>query len=104
NARLIQVLHDMELDKASTEEALFALKDQSIDIVPLVNQSNPKVLQLVLSEPLIADQNYDLKLPPRKSEKGPLIPGSTQGIIFDQRPPEIVLVESVNENEIMVSF
>jgi len=104
NAQLIQVLHHIALDKAADEKDPFLIKDQSIDIVPLINQSDPKVLQLILSEPLVANQDYQLKLPPRKSEKGPIIPGSTRSVIFDQRPPEIILVDFLNENEIMVSF
>lgn len=104
NSQLIQVLHQLALDKASAEGGLFSLIDQFIEVEPLVNQSDPKLLQLILSEALIANQSYELRLPPRRSKDGLSIAGSTRTINHDQSPPEVILIESLNENEILVSF
>src|SRR5690606_29655005 len=104
NAQLIQILHRSDLDKATTEKAVFTLKDQDLDLQPLVNQTDPKLLQLVLNKPLVPGISYHIKIPPRIAVQKQKLPGSLRTIIFDNQPPKLILIEALNENELLVSF
>src|SRR5690606_35323957 len=50
NPQLIQILHQYELDETTTEKDAFTIKDQDINLQPLVSQTHPKLLQLVLDK------------------------------------------------------
>lgn len=104
NPQLIQALHKAALDKSSAEEAVFTFRDQTIQLQPIINQSDPRVLQLALSQALVPDKTYELVLPSRLSVDQKHIPGSTRTVLYDKTPPRLVLVESLNENEILVYF
>src|SRR5690606_24917708 len=71
---------------------------------PLVNETNPKLLQLVLDQPLVPDVAYELIIPPRKGLSGQKLPGSRRAVVWDQSPPRLVTVEARNEQELLVSF
>jgi hypothetical protein len=104
NPQLIQVVHATALDKAATESGVYQLMDQTTHLLPIINQSDPHVLQLALSHPLAPNTTYDLVLPPRQDHSGKLIPGSTRNILYDKNPPKLVAIEALNEAEILVSF
>lgn len=104
NPQLIQVVHATALDKKAAESGVYHLKDQSTQLRPIVNQSNPHLLQLALSHPLNPDNMYDLVLPPREDHLSKLIPGSIRSVIYDKSPPKLVMIEPLNEVEVLVSF
>ena len=104
NPQLIQVVHTTALNKTGTESGLYQLKDQPTHLQPIINQSDPRLLQLALSHPLNPDTVYDLVLPPREDHLEKPIPGSTRSILHDTSPPKLVAVETLNDAEILVSF
>ena len=104
NPQLIQILHTTALEKAQTEKTIFTLKDQEIQLKPLVNQTDQRMLQLILNHPLIPDISYELSIPPRNTINNQILPGSSRSIILDKSPPELVMIESLSENELLVSF
>ena len=104
NPQLIQVVHTTALNKNDTESGLYQLKDQLTHLQPIINQSDPRLLQLALSHPLNPDTAYDLVLPPRKDHLEKPIPGSVRNILYDTSPPKLVAIETLNDAEILVSF
>lgn len=104
NSQLIQLIHDEELEKSSVEEAVFQLKDQEVNIRPLVNQTDPRVVQLILDQPLTPNIIYELSIPPRYSIDGKLISGSLRPVIWDQSPPKLLMIEPLNQSELLLSF
>lgn len=104
NGQLIHVLHHLDLDKNEVEQADFAFMDDGPRIQPLVNETDPKLLQLVLEQPLIPNLAYELIIPQRKGLDGQKLPGSRRTVVWDQSPPRLVMVEALNEQELLVSF
>ena len=104
NPRLIQILHKTDLDKAFAENGVYHLKDETIQLQPIIIQSDRRVLQLALSHPLNTNAAYDLVLPARQDHAKNLIPGSTRSILYDKQPPALTAIDVLNEREILVSF
>jgi hypothetical protein len=104
NAQIIQVLHQTPLAEKDTGQANFSLRDQEMQIQVLVNQTDPKVLQLVLDQALIPHVSYELIVPPRLAVNHQIFPGSIRNIIYDNSPPKLTTIEALDENELLVSF
>src|SRR5690606_35400433 len=75
-----------------------------INLQPLVSQTHPKLLQLVLDKPLEPGISYQLVIPPRTAVRQETLPGSLRNVIFDNQPPQLVLIEGLNEKELLLSF
>lgn len=50
------------------------------------------------------DINYTLNLPPRKSDRGLFIPGSSHSFVYDITPPELVDVILLGEDKLLLVF
>ncbi|MEX2592118.1 MAG: lamin tail domain-containing protein [Anditalea sp.] len=104
NSQLIQVVHKAALTKENSEQTIFSLRDQEIKIQPLVNQTDQRLLQLVLDKALNPDISYQLIIPQRIALSHQTMPGSMRNIIYDKSPPQLVMIKALNENELLVSF
>lgn len=104
NSQLIQLVHTDALDRSAAANGIYRVKDLAIQLQPIINQSDPRVLQLALSHPLNPDTAYELILPPRLDHMKRLIPGSTRHIIYDMSPPQLTAVEAISDVEVLVSF
>src|SRR5690606_15309704 len=104
NAQLIQLVHSKALDKEAAENVGYHLKDQDVQIQPIINQTDTRLLQLALSPAISPNIVYDLVLPPREDHGKNAISGSIRRIVYDRRPPALTAIEAINEREIIVSF
>ncbi|MEX0882859.1 MAG: lamin tail domain-containing protein, partial [Cyclobacteriaceae bacterium] len=103
-AQLIQVFHEMALDKSWPFHEAFRLMDSEMVVEAVLNQSQPEQIQLILNQTLPEGEMMTLVNPPRTSAKGEWISGSQRQLIWDPSPPELLMVEPLSADEFLLYF
>jgi hypothetical protein len=104
SSKSIQVLQEVPVDIELPWLGDFTFIDRELLIHPIVNQSDPTRLQLIMEGPLPVAEVLTLQIPPRIAMDGKWLAGSTRTVVWDPSPPNLVEVEVISTNEFMLFF
>ncbi len=104
NSKSISVVQQVPLDDSDPWLGDFKLLDNEVAVFPILNQSDPTRLQLVMDGPMPEAEILTLKIPPRKSKDGKWLAGSTRTLIWDPNPPRLMDVRVISAKEFILYF